>query len=206
MSNHQYSLPSMKIVTVICINTAQATSGRIVSAQVQPSMSIVILISFASSASTNDRLMIVYHRRMSALVVKYLALTYGAQLEVSQAGKLMRRIIFEHRHRDRQRLICSHTCWWLLMICTMSRQWRISCIWLSALIPGCELINHRPTISSCLRAMITACFQHLAGHLTGRSFDWLIVLSNNYLAFFDQVINPCRTFSSGFLWMLPTFG
>ena len=140
------------------------------------------------------------------LVVKYLALTYVAQPEVSQAGKLTRRIIFEHRHRDRQRLICSHTCWWLLMICTMSTQWRISCIWLSALIPGCELINHRPTISSCLRRMITACFQHLAGHLTGRSFDWLIVLSNNYLGFFDQVINPCRSFSSCFLWMLPIFG
>ena len=128
------------------------------------------------------------------LVVKYLALTYVPQLEVSQAGKLTRRIIFEHRHRDRQRLICSHTCWWLLMICTMSTQWRISCIWLSALIPGCELINHCRMISSCLREMITACFQHLAGHLTGRSFYWMIVLSNNYLVFFDQVIilHICR--------------
>ena len=66
MSNYQFSLPSMKIVAVICSNTALAASGSIVNAQVQPSMSIVIMIGFASSASTNDQLMIVYDQRMSA--------------------------------------------------------------------------------------------------------------------------------------------
>ena len=82
------------------------------------------------------------------------------------------------------------------MICTMSTGSRISCIGLSALIPAVwELINHPGTIGSCLRGMITACFQHLAGHLIIWLADWLVgkQLSGQLFS-----LSTCRTFSSCF--------
>ena len=79
MSNHQFSLPSMKIVTVICSCIALAASGSIVNAHVQPSMSIVIMIGFASSASTNVISWWLFMIHEWVLVVKYPALTYVNQ-------------------------------------------------------------------------------------------------------------------------------
>ena len=113
-------------------------------------------------------------------VVKYPALTYVDQLEVSQAGKLTRRIIFEPSWSAAPHLLAH-----MLMVADDLHNEHVVENQLHLAVsadPGCELINHSPTISSCLRAIITACFQHLPGQLIiARSYDCLVKQLSGFL-------------------------